>query len=1266
MSDLPPRLIAGRWVIPELIVQGDQLVVQVALSMDPAAGVKGSSIVVGVWSGPTRLKQVSAPKRDAPLPFAATGAAYAQASFVFDNPNGLVPTRLIITVDGQSAEFDTAAVVPSVPESTAPVVSLRISLLRPDDLLNLTVDAVNLRLDAEDPDHPVLVHADEAKQALVIVHFPPQTIVEQAFFEAGGPKPKDRPPDGVRPSDPDPTSGPATAMPGPPGSAAARIGGPTRLVFRVPDGVSIPYSIEGLLDWSQLEPVVSPIAEVAADGEPPVAALAIRPPEPTETTLQLPYRIHLSPSHLASWDHSARIVAHRGRSELWHTRLALPNAEGRIQRSDDGHTVPLRAIWSPDYRPGDLPSPGDLSPLGVLAAMSGSDRDQIVILTSSFRGYAADEYTQYVPQPIQASLVMLSPLGGWLRSFGAWNPPYRIVPPRRAGRVRIEDVLRAEALPRIDAIGASPEVGIELNAPVIEDAPPEAVEPLRPGDEIEAVDREGVGGVESVDAAPGRFAVPVDREGVGAVESVEAAPGRFAVPVDQIALPGLGFRIPLFELDGQLDLSQWAHVAAQGRDHYVRIVYEGRLKELGHRAALVKVTERRFEPTWSGPVAYLRQFMYIVVREPEKDYGREGLQQDGRGMPLRRVRITTLVTPHIDYPYPSQTNKTNDPAKKPDYNPASITDRSFWVMSGEVDFPFHAVGVDVAGHTVDFTKTLVFVPNSENNLAAVHKAFNAVENRQRRAATVPGQKVTFAPAEAANENTAFVAQSLNFENEGATRETFFKPRLFKADVRIPAVEHLAGADAPTTIRLSQRYLDHGFADAGNATGAFAEVVKQDAGGDLAPAGLSVGFAASQAGGFATPALDIAVLTRGAGPLGGTPTQALTNDFDPSQVFKKGIATLFGVFDLADLLPQGSVDGQAPKMHIRHEGAAVITALDWMSPVKSPVGLSGVVEFLHDPDAVAATMLEVHALVRKDPAGATPDSQSLTGQLNDFSIRFFEVLQLNFHMFTFASKTGRKTDVNVALRSDNPILFQGDLAFVEGLRQLIPPGVFGDGVSIDMLQSPLGVRAGLAIGLPPASVGVFSLKNIAFSAGLTIPFLDGKPVVEFGFARRDNPFLLAVAFLGGGGFFHIDLDTEGIRMLEAAFEFGAVAALDIGVASGEVHIMAGIYFKMEKKVQPGGKELAVSSLTGYLRCGGSLSVLGLVTISVEFYLCFAYVVDLEKATGRATLTVEIEIACFSKSIELTVERSFGSKGGDPTFGQLMDTPQLWADYAHAFA
>jgi hypothetical protein len=766
--------------------------------------------------------------------------------------------------------------------------------------------------------------------------------------------------------------------------------------------------------------------------------------------------------------------------------------------------------------------------------------------------------------------------------------------------------------------------------------------------------------VADVPAAPAPLAVPAPV----AAAVLEAAP----LPAASIFAGGVvasasrdatsafeGLALPRYDLAEQLDISQWAHVATQGRDHYVRIVYEGHFKELGHRCALVKVTERRFEdgPTGS-PVAYLRQFTYIVVRDPEKLYAGEDLEHDGRGMPLKRVRLTTVVTPHLD---------PLDPSKQDPANPDLITDRSFWVRVNGADFLFHGIAEDVNGRRLDFEKALVFVPNSETNYALIHKHFDSPAGRARRSMRVPGQKLAFAAPAAGNDNTVFTTVSLNFKNESATREGFFKPQLFKAEVRIPAVEQLAGAGTTATIGFAPRYLSHGFEDPSNLTGAFAVIGKDTGGPELAGAGMPLGFSAQQAGGFATPNLDLTVLTRSAGPLGGSVGDALKNEFDPTQIFKKGLATLFGVFDLAELLPKGRADQQAPCMQVRQQGSTLVTALDWESPVKNSSPGAGVVDFVEHDD----TRLSVHVEIKKALAGAAAaDSFTLDGRLNHFDVVFFQVVKVNFRLFHFVAQNGRKPDVNVELDSALPVEFQGDLAFVEGLRKLIPPGVFGDGVSIDLVQNPLGVRAGLAISLPPADVGVFSLKNIAFSAGLTIPFLDGKPTVDFAFARRENPFLLAISLLGGGGFFHIELDTSGIRMLEAAFEFGAVAALDIGVASGEVHIMAGIYFKMEKKKIPdlGNAEVMVSLLTGYLRCGGKLCVLGIVSISVEFYLSFTYVP--EKATGRATLTVAVEIACFSKSVELTVERSFGSKGGDPTFAQLMETPELWASYAGAFA
>jgi hypothetical protein len=167
--------------------------------------------------------------------------------------------------------------------------------------------------------------------------------------------------------------------------------------------------------------------------------------------------------------------------------------------------------------------------------------------------------------------------------------------------------------------------------------------------------------------------------------------------------------------------------------------------------------------------------------------------------------------------------------------------------------------------------------------------------------------------------------------------------------------------------------------------------------------------------------------------------------------------------------------------------------------------------------------------------------------------------------------------------------------------------------------------------------------------------------------------------GGGGFFAIELSPGGVELIEASFEFGGNFSMNIGVASGGIYLMAGVYYKWE-----GGEAV----LTGYVRCGGSLSVLGLITISAEFYLSLTYETAGNKVWGMAQLKVEIEILFFSIGVTLKVERQFaGSSDGarrmggeryaalaaqglvpgdeSPRFADLV-TREEWTEYAEAFA
>ena len=151
-------------------------------------------------------------------------------------------------------------------------------------------------------------------------------------------------------------------------------------------------------------------------------------------------------------------------------------------------------------------------------------------------------------------------------------------------------------------------------------------------------------------------------------------------------------------------------------------------------------------------------------------------------------------------------------------------------------------------------------------------------------------------------------------------------------------------------------------------------------------------------------------------------------------------------------------------------------------------------------------------------------------------------------------------------------------------------------------------------------------------------------VYFNFCKRNEPFLLTVSALGGGGFFLIEVDAAGVKRLEASLEFGASLSIDFGVASGGVHVMAGIYFAYDSTKG--------AALTGYLRIGGNVEALGILTVSIELYLGLSYEFSSGKAVGKATLTIEVEVFLFSASVEISCERKFAGSKGDPTLLDVM--------------
>ena len=131
----------------------------------------------------------------------------------------------------------------------------------------------------------------------------------------------------------------------------------------------------------------------------------------------------------------------------------------------------------------------------------------------------------------------------------------------------------------------------------------------------------------------------------------------------------------------------------------------------------------------------------------------------------------------------------------------------------------------------------------------------------------------------------------------------------------------------------------------------------------------------------------------------------------------------------------------------------------------------------------------------------------------------------------------------------------------------------------------------------------------------MPFLGDAVTVGFNFCTRDKPFRMTVMCIGGGGFVGLRLSPKGLVVLEMSLEAGASLSINLGVASGSVSIMVGLYLRLEGE---GG--LADRLLPDPRRDGRAGHDLGVdhprAVLTYEFAT--------GKMVGRASITIEVEV------------------------------------------
>ena len=182
--------------------------------------------------------------------------------------------------------------------------------------------------------------------------------------------------------------------------------------------------------------------------------------------------------------------------------------------------------------------------------------------------------------------------------------------------------------------------------------------------------------------------------------------------------------------------------------------------------------------------------------------------------------------------------------------------------------------------------------------------------------------------------------------------------------------------------------------------------------------------------------------------------------------------------------------------------------------------------------------------RAKQVGDKPPGVDVVAGIEKFDVNVFgsaaKLVTIPFKHLLFKVESGRKPEVDVMFE-EGGVGFDGILAFIEMLSKLIPGAGFSDPPALEVDAE--GIRASFSVPIPSIAVGVFSMQNMRLSAGFEVPFIGNPLSVSFAFCTREEPFILTIMMIGGGGFVGITLSPRGMLLLEAALEARAQLAVD---------------------------------------------------------------------------------------------------------------------------
>lgn len=382
--------------------------------------------------------------------------------------------------------------------------------------------------------------------------------------------------------------------------------------------------------------------------------------------------------------------------------------------------------------------------------------------------------------------------------------------------------------------------------------------------------------------------------------------------------------------------------------------------------------------------------------------------------------------------------------------------------------------------------------------------------------------------------------------------------------------------------------------------------------------------ADRSGGLMAPKFDVRGLSRTLGPVADA---ALSSTSVPD------FASLYKETRLLGLSLGELIDAALVKDREIGVGPTIVPILDGIRPVGTmmewtdlPLKSSGIFRPRLDDGTARSASPSLDLKVTTSPDGAVT-----CATVKNFALALPADTPLVTVGFTSLQMV-QTTNQPPAIRTDGfTFSLEGELRLLADIQEKVLTyfGVKNPGIVVRKTET--GIEAGYAFVLPEIASGVFLMRNIALAIAVGVPF-NGDPVtITLAFARRDNPFTLAVTIFGGGGYFSITMAGTEVQGVELSLDFGAFAALNFGVAKGEVHV----YGLLRITCASDKREFEAS-----IRIGGSVDVLGIVSVSIELALMLEYKEQesppgtiQSSLYGRATLVIEVHVLFFSRSVQV---------------------------------